>query len=138
MMFLTGFSRPNKATEWYASVFFLLFFFITLGINITKSSQEKASKVEIYVDGNLQYVYPLQEEERDIFVDTNIGGVNVKFKDNMVRVTTSNSPLKLNVKQGWIKNPGEVIIGVPDRLLIKIVGDSKNNNNDNDLDFIIR
>ena len=117
---------------------FLLFFFITLGINITKSSQEKASKVEIYVDGNLQYVYPLQEEERDIFVDTNIGGVNVKFKDNMVRVTTSNSPLKLNVKQGWIKNPGEVIIGVPDRLLIKIVGDSKNNNNDNDLDFIIR
>ena len=117
---------------------FLLFFFITLGINITKSSQEKASIVEIYVDGNLQYVYPLQEEERDIFVDTNIGGVNVKFKDNMVRVTTSNSPLKLNVKQGWIKNPGEVIIGVPDRLLIKIVGDSKNNNNDNDLDFIIR
>lgn len=117
---------------------FLLFFFITLGINITKSSQEKASKVEIYVDGNLQYVYPLQEEERDIFVDTNIGGVNVKFKDNMVRVTTSNSPLKLNVKQGWIKNPGEVIIGVLDRLLIKIVGDSKNNNNDNDLDFIIR
>ena len=80
----------------------------------------------------------MQEEERDIFVDTNIGGVNVKFKDNMVRVTTSNSPLKLNVKQGWIKNPGEVIIGVPDRLLIKIVGDSKNNNNDNDLDFIIR
>lgn len=117
---------------------FLLFFFITLGINITKLSQEKASKVEIYVDGNLQYVYPLQEEERDIFVDTNLGGVNVKFKDNMVSVTTSNSPLKLNVKQGWIKDPGEVIIGVPDRLLIKIVGDSKNSSNGDDLDFVIR
>ena len=117
---------------------FLLFFFITLGINITKLSQEKASKVEIYVDGNLQYVYPLQEEERDIFVDTNLGGVNVKFKDNMVRGTTSNSPLKLNVKQGWIKDPGEVIIGVPDRLLIKIVGDSKNSSNGDDLDFVIR
>lgn len=117
---------------------FLLFFFITLGINITKLSQEKASKVEIYVDGNLQYVYPLQEEERDIFVDTNLGGVNVKFKNNMVRVTTSNSPLKLNVKQGWIKDPGEVIIGVPDRLLIKIVGDSKNSSNGDDLDFVIR
>ncbi|MDU1909988.1 NusG domain II-containing protein [Fusobacterium sp.] len=117
---------------------FLLFFFITLGINITELSQEKASKVEIYVDGDLQYVYPLQEEERDIFVDTNLGGVNVKFKDNMVRVTTSNSPLKLNVKQGWIKDPGEVIIGVPDRLLIKIVGDSKNSSNGEDLDFVIR
>lgn len=117
---------------------FFLFFFITLGMNITKLSQEKASKVEIYVDGNLQYVYPLQEEERDIFVDTNLGGVNVKFKDNMVRVTTSNSPLKLNVKQGWIKEPGEVIIGVPDRLLIKIVGDSKSSSNEDDLDFVIR
>lgn len=115
---------------------FLLFFFVTLGMNITKLSQEKASKVEIYVDGQLQYVYPLQEEERDVFVDTNLGGVNVKFKDNMVRVTTSNSPLKLNVKQGWIKDPGEVIIGVPDRLLIKIVGDSKGTGED--LDFVIR
>lgn len=115
---------------------FLLFFFITLGTNITKLSQEKASKVEIYVDGQLQYVYPLQEEEREVFVDTNLGGVNVKFKDNMVRVTTSNSPLKLNVKQGWIKDPGEVIIGVPDRLLIKIVGDSKDTGED--LDFVIR
>ena len=115
---------------------FLLFFFVTLGMNITKLSQEKASKVEIYVDGQLQYVYPLQEEERDVFVDTNLGGVNVKFKDNMVRVTTSNSPLKLNVKQGWIKDPGEVIIGVPDRLLIKIVGDSKDTGEY--LDFVIR
>lgn len=115
---------------------FLLFFFVTLGMNITKLSQEKASKVEIYVDGQLQYVYPLQEEERDVFIDTNLGGVNVKFKDNMVRVTTSNSPLKLNVKQGWIKDPGEVIIGVPDRLLIKIVGDSKDTGED--LDFVIR
>ena len=117
---------------------FLLFFFATLGMNITSLSQEKASKVEIYVDGKLQYVYSLQKEERDIFVDTNLGGVNVKFKDDMVRVTTSNSPLKLNVKQGWIKDPGEVIIGVPDRLLIKIVGDSKNNDTGEELDFVIR
>ena len=101
-------------------------------------SQERASKVEIYVDSELKYVYPLQKEERDIFVDTNIGGVNVKFKDNMVRVTSSNSPLKLNVKQGWIKDPGEVIIGVPDRLLIKIVGDKKDNTDSDDIDFIVR
>ena len=115
----------------------LLLFFAGLGLKITDLAQEKASKVEIYVDGALQYVYPLQEEERDIFVDTNLGGVNVKFKDNMVRVTSSNSPLKLNVKQGWIKEPGEVIIGVPDRLLIKIIGD-ENVNGDDDLDFVIR
>lgn len=117
---------------------FFIIFFTTLGLKIVNLSQEKASKVEIYVDSELQYVYPLQKEERDVFVDTNLGGVNVKFKDNMVRVTSSNSPLKLNVKQGWIKDPGEVIIGVPDRLLIKIVGDKKDNTDSDDIDFIVR
>lgn len=117
---------------------FFIIFFTGLGLKIMNLSQERASKVEIYVDSELKYVYPLQKEERDVFVDTNIGGVNVKFKDNMVRVTSSNSPLKLNVKQGWIKDPGEVIIGVPDRLLIKIVGDKKDNTDSDDIDFIVR
>ncbi len=117
---------------------FFIIFFTGLGLKIMNLSQERASKVEIYVDSELKYVYPLQKEERDIFVDTNIGGVNVKFKDNMVRVTSSNSPLKLNVKQGWIKDPGEVIIGVPDRLLIKIVGDKKDNTDSDDIDLIGR
>lgn len=117
---------------------FFIIFFTGLGLKIMNLSQERASKVEIYVDSELKYVYPLQKEERDIFVDTNIGGVNVKFKDNMVRVTSSNSPLKLNVKQGWIKDPGEVIIGVPDRLLIKIVGDKRDNTDSDDIDFIVR
>lgn len=116
-------------------IFFILFFSI-LGSEVVKLGNEKPSKVEIYIDGNLKYVYPLQKEERDIFVDTVLGGVTVKFKDNMVRVTTSNSPRKINVKRGWISTPGEVIIGIPDRLLIKIVGKSENNNEE--IDYIIK
>lgn len=115
-------------------LFFIIFFY-TLGTKILELGEEKPSKVEIYVDGTLKYIYPLQKEERDIFVDTVLGGVNVKFKDNMVRVTSSNSPKKINVKRGWISSPGEVIIGIPDRLLIKIVGDKKD---EDGLDYIIR
>ena len=115
-------------------LFFIIFFY-TLGTKVLELGEEKPSKVEIYVDGTLKYIYPLQKEERDIFVDTVLGGVNVKFKDNMVRVTSSNSPKKINVKRGWISSPGEVIIGIPDRLLIKIVGDKKD---EDGLDYIIR
>ena len=115
-------------------LFFIIFFY-TLGTKVLELGEEKPSKVEIYVDGTLKYNYPLQKEERDIFVDTVLGGVNVKFKDNMVRVTSSNSPKKINVKRGWISSPGEVIIGIPDRLLIKIVGDKKD---EDGLDYIIR
>jgi hypothetical protein len=96
---------------------------------------EKASNVEIYVSGKLQYLYPLTVEEKNIFVDTEIGGVNVRFKDMMVCVTSSNSPLQICVKQGWIKNPGETIIGIPDKLIIKITGSDNKNNN---IDYIIR
>ena len=115
-------------------LFFIIFFY-TLGTKVLELGEEKPSKVEIYVDGTLKYIYPLQKEERDIFVDTVLGGVNVKFKDNMVRVTSSNSPKKINVKRGWISSPGEVIIGIPDRLLIKIVGDKED---EDGLDYIIR
>jgi len=99
--------------------------FVILGTVALKAFRMKpveAGKAEIWVAGKLEYVLPLKVEESDLFVDTPLGGVNVKFKDRMVRVTSSNSPLKLCVKQGWIKNPGETIIGVPDKLVIKIAG----------------
>jgi len=102
---------------------FLFFLFFQLGMKILEFPELKAEKAEIYVDGKLEYVYPLQEEQKLFFVDTPIGGVNVEIKDKKIRVTTSNSPLKLCVKQGWIGNVGESIIGVPDRLLIQIVGE---------------
>ena len=114
---------------------FLIIFFSILILKIGNFKDIKGAKAEIWVDGELKYVYPLQKEEKNVFVETNLGGCNVQFKDNMVRVTTSNSPLKIAVKQGFIKSPGEVIIGIPDRLVVKVVGDSEN---DSDVDFVAR
>lgn len=128
--------KSNYFKRWDLVIYlFFVLFFCSLGYKIINLESEKPSKAEIYVDGKLKYVYALQVEEKNIFVDTVLGGVNVQFKDNMVRVTSSNSPLKINVKRGWIKNPDEVIIGIPDRLIIKIVGDKKENK---ELDYIIR
>lgn len=117
--------------------FLLIVIFSIIGYQITKFKAVDAANAEIYVNNELKYIYPLQEEERDLFVPTDIGGVNVKIRDKKIRVTTSNSPLKLNIKQGWIGQPGEVIIGVPDRLIIKVIGKKINTDND-DIDFIIK
>jgi len=114
----------------------LISIFSILGFQIAKFKTSDAANAEVYVNNQLKYVYPLQIEEKDIFVPTDIGGVNIKIKDKKIRVTTSNSPLKLNVKQGWIGQPGEVIIGVPDRLIIKVVG--KINEQSDDVDFVIK
>lgn len=111
----------------------ILGIFLVLGMNIHKIKVTKAERVEIYVNNQLKYTYKLQKIEKEFYVDTDIGGVGVKLKDNKIRVTSSFSPRKLCVKQGWIERSGQTIIGVPDKLLIKIVGEEEN-----DVDFILR
>ncbi len=110
----------------------LLVLFSVIVYNILILEEKTPEKAEIYVNNQLKYIYKLQEEQKIIFVDTDIGGVNVEFKDYKVRVTTSFSPKKLAVKQGWISRSGETIIGVPDKLIIKITGSEE------ELDYILR
>lgn len=43
---------------------FLILFFLVLGKQIFNFQNEKASKAEIYVDGRLKYVYPLEKNEK--------------------------------------------------------------------------
>lgn len=112
---------------------FLAIFFIGLGYRGYTMENLKGAKAEIYVDGKLKYVQNLQENEKNIYVETELGGVEVQFKDKKVRVTRSNSPKKLIVKQGWVGNPGEVLIGIPDKVIVKIIGEG-----DEELDYVAK
>lgn len=118
-------------------LFFILFFGVGWSF-IGNSKEDIGSSAEIYVNNELKYVYKLTDEEQNYFVPTDIGGVDIKIKDKQIRVTSSNSPLKLNVKRGWIGSPGEVIIGVPDRLIIKVVGKNSQDITNEEIDFIVR
>lgn len=46
---------------------FLIIFFSILILKIGSFKDVKGAKAEIWVDGELKYVYPLQEEEKNIF-----------------------------------------------------------------------
>ncbi|MGL4687156.1 MAG: NusG domain II-containing protein [Fusobacteriaceae bacterium] len=112
---------------------FFICFFIYLGLNILKKENFRASKIEIYVNSQLKFVQKLQKEQKYMFIDTDIGGIEVEFLDNKVRVISSNSPRKLIVKQGWIQNPGDLLIGIPDKTVVKIVGEGED-----ELDYVAR
>ncbi len=116
---------------------FLYFFILSIIFSLTfvflNMPNVQGSKVEIYVNNKLREVHKLSKEPKEHFVPTDIGGVDILFYDNGVEVTSSNSPKKLVVKQGFINKAGETLIGVPDKLLIKIVGESENQ-----LDYILR
>ena len=115
-------------------IYLILFFiFLFLGKNILKKNKIENKKVEIYVNSQLVYVHKLITDEKILFIDTEIGGINIQFKDKKVRVLTSNSPKKIAVKQGWIKNSGEIILGIPDKLVIKIIGEGEE-----ELDYVAK
>lgn len=112
---------------------FLISFFLILGYRGLNMENIAGSKAEIYVDGKLRYIQNLQEEEKNVSIETELGGIEVQFKERKVRVTASNSPKKLIVKQGWISNPGQLLIGIPDKVIIKIIGESED-----DLDYVAK
>ena len=65
----------------------------------------------IDLSSNLKQEYNIKGYNGDIVIET---------KDNMIRVKTENSPLHLCSKQGWVENSHEVIVCLPNRIIIKI------------------
>lgn len=110
-----------------------LIFFTVFALKIKGMKDIVGSKAEVYVEGKLVYIQKLQKEEKKFFINTDLGGVNVEVKEGKIRVISSNSPKKIVVKQGWIKNPGDLLIGIPDKLIIKITGEGED-----DLDYVAR
>ncbi|MGE5559561.1 MAG: NusG domain II-containing protein [Chloroflexota bacterium] len=56
----------------------------------------------------------------------------VRAEPGRIRVTEANCPEQIDVLQGWISHPGQSIICLPHRLVIKITGGKS------DVDSIIR
>ncbi len=77
---------------------------------------------------------PSMDEE--IEIKTEYGRNVLKIEDETVRVIEASCPDKLDVKQGRISKPGEVIVCLPNKLLIEIKG--KKSDDENEVDFISR
>lgn len=112
----------------YSLIFSLL---VILGINVLAFEDVQGEKVEIYVKNKLYRVEDLKDKKLELFVPTDLGGIKVLIENKKVRVLSSNSPKKIIMKQGVISQVGETLIGIPDEVLIKIIGNS-------DLDYIVK
>lgn len=95
--------------------------FIPLIFLFTRNSGT-GNQVEILVDGNVKFIYSLNDE-RKIIIDGFIGTSVAEIKDGKVRMIDSPCRDKLCIKQGFICKKGENIICVPNRVVIKIRGE---------------
>lgn len=62
---------------------------------------------------------------KTIPIETQFGYNLVEIGDGNVRVIEASCPDELDVKQGYISSPGEIIVCLPNRLIIEIKGSSE-------------
>ncbi|WP_100065093.1 NusG domain II-containing protein [Miniphocaeibacter massiliensis] len=107
---------------------------ILLFFKIQKSNFDSENKyISIQVDS---------KEIKKILIDSNTNGrypIETKFGKNVIEIRNgkihvieASCPDKLDVKQGYIENMGEMIVCIPNRLIIQI----KNNEKNTELDAI--
>jgi len=84
------------------------------------------SVIVVQVDGVDKHTFPLYQEGRDEYFD--VQGVNgitkLHLSGDRVRVVESACPDKICVHTGWTDNPAKPIACLPNRVIVKIVGDS--------------
>ena len=91
------------------------------GFNIQKGNNNKGRFFIVEVDGKTLYRLSLLSDTL-ISIQAKTGKISLKVEDSRVSVHKSSCPLKICVKTGWIARPGESIICVPNKLVIRIEG----------------
>lgn len=112
---------------------FLIYFFTN---KLLKDDESLAKNVVITVDGKIYKEIQLTKDtDEKIDINTNYGKNEVVIKNGEVHMHESNCKDKICIKMGKISIPGDSIICLPNRLMVKIVSDDKD---DNRLDMIIK
>ena len=83
-------------------------------------------QVKVFHDGELLFSFALEEAETRAEQVKVAGGVaTIEMKDGAVRLAPTDSyycPERICIRTGWIKQPGESIICVPNKLVVRIEG----------------
>ncbi len=87
----------------------------------------KDKYISIQVDGEeyKKIIFDKNVIGKTISIETQFGYNLVEIGDGTVRVIEASCPDELDVKQGHISAPGEIIVCLPNRLVIEIKGSNE-------------
>lgn len=95
----------------------ILLFSISSVIPLKSPGFSNEKKALIYKNNNLIKEINLAQKKT-----INIDKMELEVKEGSIRVLKSDCPRKFCKHTGWIKNPAQTIICVPNKILIEIVG----------------
>ncbi len=89
-------------------------FFSKAGLNWQLS---EGSEAFVYQEGRLAKHLRLEKHQNFTLND---GKIIIEIKQGRIRIRKSDCPRQICVNTGWIKTPGQVIVCVPNKILIEI------------------
>ena len=111
------------------TVFVLLVSFVPMGILAWQQghiSEDALLYAVIMIDGREIDRFRLEEHATFLYTYTSEHGLTgdqynlVEIDGNSIRVQRDNSPDQVGVNMGWISRPGQTIVVLPHRFLIRI------------------
>ncbi len=107
---------------------------LSLGFSKTSLNNYTDKYVSIQVNGKeyKKVIFDNSVIGKEIPINTEFGYNLVQIGDGEVRVLEASCPDKIDVLQGTISKPGEMIVCLPNRLVIEIKG----TNEERDIDHI--
>jgi hypothetical protein len=104
--------------------FLLIIFILTFSIGgfFLRSHPQKGTHYLIEVNGKIAYRLSLTSDTL-LTIRGKTGEMLIKTEQNRICMYRSSCPLKICEKTGWIQKPGEVIICIPNKIVIRIEGE---------------
>ena len=91
---------------------------------LLKLNSKKGSTAKVYYE-NKEILKVDLIINKEYIVNGYNGDVKIIVKDNKIKVESENSPLNLCSKQGYIESSNEVIVCLPNKIVIKIEDSEK-------------
>ncbi|MGV8980612.1 NusG domain II-containing protein [Clostridium sp.] len=120
-----------KSGDKIVGIIIIIIVLIALSItSIYKTSIKGPNNIAVIKsDGKVLKTIDLNKvvEAQEFTIKTDKGNYNViSVKHNGIRVKAADCPKQVDVKVGWISKPGQLIVCLPNKLIISIKGEESN------------
>ncbi|MDD2400734.1 MAG: NusG domain II-containing protein [Clostridia bacterium] len=112
----------TKADKRLLIIIFIVSLFTYALIQLYFNHAPSKGQVIVKSKGEIVKYIHLQNDEnvQRLEIEGKVGLSIIEIKDGMVRMVESTCPEKICIKQGWIKNPGQSIVCVPNEVVVYI------------------
>ncbi|WP_353096653.1 NusG domain II-containing protein [Tissierella praeacuta] len=123
----------------YLIIIIILISLGSLGFIKNNAISNKEKYISIQIDGKeyKKIIFDKSMVGKTIPIETKFGYNLVEIGEDKVRVIEADCPDKIDVLQGYISKPGEIIVCLPNKLVIEIKGTEKIEETE-EIDYISR